>query len=315
MFITSRMSPGELLAHFLDLRGIKDAATADFHKYRHNDDLCPRFQRKVDALLMAYSSYHADVQDIQSMSDEGVDVLMRYVNDAGESRKACLQIKSHWEFEEWIAKRGGSMTEKLLAQHSRATHNAKINDYFIVLCTDADAHRDRIRQIRSTFKTYDTVRIVAPAKALAFFEMSESEIMFEVTRLLCADDPLLKAARHEMERRSDAEAYMLIHLACSALSGDETNEEGLFSLFDDWASLQEDPEAPGVPPIEDVVNALEDDGIIDRDSGYTKINIHRLPTALCAIYFDLKHRHRIRDMADALCKLLDVGTNAATESP
>jgi hypothetical protein len=118
-----------------------------------------------------------------------------------------------------------------------------------------------------------------------------------------------------MERRGDAEAYMLIHLACRALAGDEANEDELFSLFEDWAELQEDPEAPGIPPIEDVVNTLENDNIIDRDSGSMRINIHRLPTALCAIYFDLKHRHRIRDMADALCKLLDVGTNAATETP
>jgi hypothetical protein len=314
MFITNRMSPGELLAHFLDLRGVADATTAEFQKYRHNNDLCQRFQRNVDALLMAYSSYHADVQDIQSMSDEGVDTLMRYVNDARESRRACLQIKSHWEFAEWIAKRGGSMTEKLIAQHSRAIHNAKIDEYFIVLCTDADAHRNQIRMITSAFKNYPDVRIVLPSKAFAFFQMSEAEITLEVTRLLCSDDPLLAAARKEMARRGDAEAYMLTHLACRALSGEETNEELLFQLFDGWAELQGAPEAPSLPGIEDVVNSLESDDILDRDAG-DRINIHRLPTELCALYFDIKHRHRIQDMADYLCKLMEVGTSAATETP
>ena len=148
MFITSRMSPGELLAHFLDLRGVKATDTAAFRQYRHNDDLCPRFQRNVDALLDAYS-YHADAHDIQSMSDQGVDVLLRYVNAEGERRRAGLQIKSHKEFEDWAAKRGPSMIDTLKLQHSRAKHDAKIGDYFIVLCTDAQQHREQIRQIGS----------------------------------------------------------------------------------------------------------------------------------------------------------------------
>jgi len=307
MFITSRLSPAELVAHFFDLRGVTETETQAFRELRHNKDLCPRFRRNVDALLTSYSAYHADVHDIQSMSDEGVDVLLRCTMEGSSAWRIGLQVKSYPEFEDWVAKRGSSMTEKLVAQHSRATHNAKVDDYYIVLCTDANEHRGQIRQIVSTFKNYASVRVIIPQKALAFYQMWEDLISIEVTRLLCADDLLLTAARDEMQRLEDAEAYLLIHLACSALAGDEIGRDDISRMFSDWKELQENEDGKDRDMLVNFINGFEEQNILDVIDEDYSVRIQNLPASLCALYFDLKHRHEIRDMAEHLCSLLGVG--------
>jgi hypothetical protein len=310
------MTPGELLAHFFDLRGDSDSDTARFSDFRHNNDLCPRFQKNVDALLSTYSSYYADAQDIQGMSDEGVDVLLRYVDRNGSRMRAGIQVKSHKEFEDWMKKSergGGSMVEKLLAQYGRAKNNAKINDYYIVLCTNEEVHRDWIRQITAAFKNFEDVKVITPKKALAFFEMSDDEVSLNVTRILCADDPLLKGAQNQMTTLGYAKAYMLLHLTCYALSSSSRADDNLLlSLFEDCSPLQDEHDVTVDPYLlGNILSFFEDSNIIEREDGGSEIftiNISNLPASLCAIYFDQKYRnnHDSKDMAEYLCNLLEI---------
>jgi hypothetical protein len=78
MFITNPLTPAQLLAELLSLRHRSKADTVSFRPLRHNSDLCPAFQEKVDEMLDAYMRHRTDVQDIQGPRDGGVDVLLRY---------------------------------------------------------------------------------------------------------------------------------------------------------------------------------------------------------------------------------------------
>jgi hypothetical protein len=77
--------------------------------------------------------------------------------------------------------------------------------------------------------------------------------------------------------------------------------------------LQADPDAVDPDLLVDTVNSLENQGIIDRESGAFAIRIESLPVPLCALYFDQKHRHHISDMAGHLSRLLGVGQTGDPE--
>ena len=57
MFITERLTPAETLSELLGLKGYSKADTARFRTLRHNDDLCPGFRDRVNAMLDAYKSH------------------------------------------------------------------------------------------------------------------------------------------------------------------------------------------------------------------------------------------------------------------
>jgi hypothetical protein len=299
MYITSQMTPGELLAYFLDLRGVVDEETEQFRRFQHNDDLCPGFYRNVDALVTAYCSYRTAVWDVQGPTDQGVDVLLCYRDAEGEARRSALQIKSFQEFASWSKRR--PMTETLLAQHSRARNTAKIDKYYIVCCTDLVLHRDRIRQISAAFMNYEDVKVIVPTKALPFFVMSEQGVSIEVTRVLCSDDPLFRSAQVELENLTDTHARMLIHLVCRALGESPVGDEWeLLDLFESVGHSDGDRAAI------EALSALERANVIDRDSETFTINVPNLPVALCALYFEQKYRSArwSRDLEHYLNELL-----------
>ena len=219
----------------------------------------------------------------------------------GLRRRAALQIKSYSEFEASKGVKATPMTTTLLLQHSRAAHNVHVDEYYIVLCTDAAKHRTQIRGIASAFKNYADVRIVIPQKALAFFKLGTEEVTLRVTQILCEDDLVLKAARKEVADDGELPLKFMIELTCRALSGyTSISVEELLSIGD----RGDDDDGEGRELI-DLVNQQEFGGMLERlgDDEFA-ILIDRLPTALCALYFDQKVRHHPGDIVAHLFGLL-----------
>jgi hypothetical protein len=304
MFITDHLTPAETMSELLNLKGYNKTDTGRFRKLRHNDHLCPGFRERSSAVLDAYKSHRTDVYDIQGPRDEGVDVLLTY-EDNGRHRLG-LQIKSFHEIEAWRLKQDKGFVQRLKAQHWAATQNLKVEDYYIVLCTDEREHKDQIRLICSEFKQSNRIKIVLPRTALAFFDLSDMEVQARVTRLLCQQDTILEAAVRVVEEMPPDRAFLLIALVCRAFeAGLHVSPETLHGIYANWQDIDRKA-APKGDRLGELVWELDSFGLSTTDEGF-KIEIPQLPTSLCAMYFDLKLRQS-GDVALGLATLLGLAS-------
>src|SRR5262249_3204217 len=145
--------------------------------------LCPGFQERIDLMLDAYLRLKVDVQDIQGIRDDGVDVLLRYRADDQE-HLIGLQIKSYAEIEAARRKKvegSGSLIQLLKAQYVQATESARVETWYLVLCTNQAKHRNTIRSICSEFKNFSKAKVILPRNALSFYQLQPSELIALVT--------------------------------------------------------------------------------------------------------------------------------------
>ena len=198
MFITDRLTPAEMLSELLAINGYTKPDTKRFELLRHDRDLCPQFCERTSAMLDAYMSHRTDVQVTQGPRDEGVDVMLNY-EDNGQHRLG-LQIKSYSEIELWNKGKQKDFVNTLKAQYTSAIQTVRVDDYYLLLCTDEIAHEKQIRIICSELKQFYRLKIVLPRRALAFYEMTDIEVRAFVTRLLCGHDTVLKAALKEIKK-------------------------------------------------------------------------------------------------------------------
>jgi hypothetical protein len=302
MFITDQLTPAETLSELVSLKGYSKADTERFRKLRHNDHLCPGFRERIAVMLEAYKSHRTDVHDIQGARDEGVDVLLRYTLD-GEHRIG-LQIKSFDEIEAWRTKRDREFVQRLKAQQATGVHNLRVEDYYLLLCTDEIEHKDQIRLICSELKQFAGLKIILPRQALAFYELADVEVQAHVTRLLCRDDSVLEAAVKSVRDMPPDRAFLTIALVCRAFEGQlRLSQKEVFDLYADWQGV--DPKSgPEGDRLANLVWELDGAGLTADGDGFV-IEIPQLSTALCAIYFDLKER-RSGDMVLGLAAMLGV---------
>ena len=249
--------------------------------------------------------HRTDVHDTQGPRDEGVDVQLSY-EDGGQHRVG-LQIKSFDEIEAWAKKRDREFMQRLKAQYATAMQNAKVEDYYVLLCTDEIEHKEQLRLICSEMKQFDQLKIVLPRQALALYDSSEAEIQAHVTRLLCKGDRVLEAALRAIAGMPADRAFMLLALICRAFAGHlNVSQEDVSEIYQEWEEFN-----PGLDPggerLADIVWELDGSGLSmsEGDDGFT-IEIAHLPTPLCAMYFDQKLRCG-GDPLTSLATLLGVG--------
>lgn len=306
MRITNPLTPVEIFTELLRRNALTDADTTDFKTYKHDKDLCPSFTELLEGMLGVFLSYHTDVHDIQGFSDEGIDVLLRYRDDDGE-HKIGFQIKSYDEFELW-AKKKLDVLKTLKAQYATAMHTVRAEEYFVVLCTDAIKHRNRIRSITSALKTFANCTVVKPKEALGLLQLGGFDTLIQTTRLICQDDRTLQAAESYVAGMAPAQAYAEIALVCSAFEdGLDLDERDIPEFLREW---EETFDAPRLDVHEegDIIDDLVTGQMIGYADGVYRIDVRRLPEQICALYFDQKvlgvstdRSFRIR-----LAKLLDL---------
>lgn len=290
MFITDELNPGEMLAELFQGSRVRAAATQAFAGLKHDKDLCPRFAEQLSIMLGVYKAYGHEVHDIQSFRDDGVDILMKYETKDGLERRAGLQIKSEDEFRQWEEKKL-SLPQILKAQFSTAVHNVGLNDFYVVLCVDADRHRSRIRTLCSELKNLTPCKIIEPVDVLDFYEMGAMDLWSRTSRLLCAHDLVLEAATSEADAEEPDVAFFTIALICDAFRGSGKVDDA--RLVDIWAAWEELAcEEAGEPDrLSDILGQLENNAILEYDGAASyDIRVGNLPKALCALYFDLKVR-------------------------
>ncbi len=265
-------------------------------------------------MLDVYAAYRQDAHDMQSIRDDGVDVLLKYQDRDEVDCRAALQIKSNDEFDKWEK---GTLPLPMIAkaQYVAAVENARIEDYYLVLCVDEIQHRKRVRSILSEFKNFGHCTIIEPCDALGFVEMSEHEVVAKVTRLLCRDDVVLTAAIEELDREAPDTAYVLLAIVCQGLRGDTKVDGGTLNTI--WADFLEfAPHLEKHDRLGGVLSELQGAGVLRWEGESDYIEIQNLPKGVCALYFDRKVRglEPDGDIFASLLHLLDVAERLADQA-
>ncbi|KQZ28348.1 hypothetical protein [Caulobacter sp. Root1472] len=299
MFISNQATPAETLAELLAMSSRDETDTARFKAFKHDKHLCPGFRRSIRAMMDAYKSHRTDVQTTQGPRDNGVDVLLTYKYDV-ESRRVGLQMKSYSEIQDYASGKDPGFVKNLKAQYAAAVQ--RVDDYYIVLCTDEVAHAGQIQTLSSEIAGWEKLKIILPSQALSFFEMTPDDVRAFVTRLLCEQDAVLEAALAAVDPDRPTESLMKLACVCRLLSTGvaELDDTALTELFVDATG---DTSADGLP---DLLWDLPTYGLEMIETAGYRIDLALLPSALCAIYFDslVRHNRSEGEMVDYLARLL-----------
>jgi hypothetical protein len=205
----------ENIIFLLRYRRAPERATEAFRQWKHNADLLPKMQRQLEVLRDARGKFQAVVYDIQGIHDAGSDMVIRYHIDDGPDDLICFQIKSFND----LSKK--DYLQELKAQRDDTFRDARApRHYFIVLCTDAIAHTDKIRQIAAAFKSAARTEVIEPAYAFTFLHHPKARIDAYVKRSMEADDIVVRMALDSIEIPSPTARALIVFMTVkSVLTG------------------------------------------------------------------------------------------------
>ena len=309
MLITEKTNPGKMLAELLRGPRVPPAATERFAEWKHNEYLCPKLAEQVKAMLSVFEAYGHGAYDVQGFQDKGVDVLMIYEDEDGKSRRVGLQVKSESEFRAWNSK-NTDMIKTIKTQHSNAIHDAKVDDYYLLLCVDAARHKEKIRSVNASLMNFNSCTVVEPEELLNLFMLSSMEVSAWATRELCRRDTILETAIDEMKMVDPDVAFFQIDLTCRVFDGMQVvKDKDLLNIWLDWEDLAED-RAGEEARISEVLSVLNGANLLQGDAGDDtfRIAVDQLPPAVCALYLDQNVRSlaSVAQMRDHLVRLMDL---------
>ena len=92
--------------------------------------------------------------------------------------------------------------------------------YFIVLCTDGVAHKNKIREIMAAFKDAERTEVIEPAYAFTFLHHPKARIEAYVKRSVETEDIVLRLALESIEIPSPSARALVIYMTIkSVLTG------------------------------------------------------------------------------------------------
>jgi hypothetical protein len=199
-----------IIDHLLRYVRAPERHTQALRRRAHNEDLCPAFRQKLELILDSYGRLSPIVYDTQGPRDDGTDVLIRHSESADAERPLIIgfQIKSGDDLRQrdWM--------QRLKAQHDDSFRKIQnLEYYFIVVCTDADVDREKIRLIESEFRTAERTRVIEPAYALTFLRLERERIDSFIARSLRSSDVVLQKAEGILDGLGSVmAAAIIIHL-------------------------------------------------------------------------------------------------------
>jgi hypothetical protein len=199
-----------LVANAFRYRTARPEETHIFRGLRHDADLVPKVTQQLRFLM---EGFHRDTNvtyDIQGMSDEGSDVLLRLQSVSSVSFIG-VQIKSHVE----LGEKG--IVADLRNQLSRSEDRYDpLLRWYIFLAADTSDAADRrtprrLSDIRAAFAKKRKVTIVDPVYSATFLCLSKAQMDSLTTLTLRTGDPLVEDAAADL-RRHPVEAALLLRL-------------------------------------------------------------------------------------------------------
>lgn len=158
-----------------------EGLTKQFAVMKHNDDLLPKICAKLERILAHFYKYRELVCDVQGVRDHGVDIVLKYEQDE-DSKKLGFQVKSFDDIKanDWQSKLKAQMFE------AQAYHSHSMVDFYILFCSDAVQHRDKIRNAMAdlTANAQFNCFPISPTMVLHFLNLGDAEIGAYIKPLL-----------------------------------------------------------------------------------------------------------------------------------
>lgn len=220
-----------LVANAFRYRTAKPGDTRILRDLRHDADLVPKVTQQLRFLMEGFQRDTNVTYDIQGLSDEGSDVLLRLQSTCNSSFIG-IQIKSHKE----LGEKG--LVSDLRDQLSRSEDRYEpLLRWYIFLGADISVKTDqntlrRVRNIQAAFAKKRKVTIVDPVYAVTFLRLSKAQMDSLTTLTLRTGDPLVEDAAADL-RRHPVEAALLLRLV--------TNMVGREAASTTFEELQSDP--------------------------------------------------------------------------
>jgi uncharacterized protein DUF4365 len=214
------ITPLVILEEILRYREASLADTRWFREKKHDKDLCPAVEGRLQELIDYFLKYHAIVNTIQGLRDHGVDVLLRYAlssDPTQDENVVGIQIKSFDDIKR------GNILKELKAQYFDAVdrYGNALERYFILLCTDEAEQWQYVRNIAAEFSKDKRIRVITPKFSYTFLHLREEIVSATVDRFLRDEDYLHAQAKQEIIRLSPIEFALVISALVSTTTGDQ----------------------------------------------------------------------------------------------
>ena len=233
-----RESLQDSITRLLRYQRVPARATKLFRSWKHNSDILPKLQTQLEMVLDAYGKFEPVVYDTQGPRDDGSDVVLRYrPRDSPDTFELiCFQVKS---FDD-LAKTG--YMQELKAQRDDSFRKVGgMRHYFLILCTDSEAHKDRVRNIMAEFRSADRTEVIEPGFAYTFLHHPKTRVEALIKRAMEEEDYVFQLARTSLELESPSARALAIFIvvrsaftAASRFTIDELlGDPGLRSIYED----------------------------------------------------------------------------------
>src|ERR1039458_1441951 len=186
-------------------------ATEDFRNWKHNDRILPPLEEQLETILQAYEKFEPIVYDTQGIHDDGVDLVLKHrekEESVDDVRLIGFQVKSFSD----LSRKG--YLQELKAQHGDAFRKVSGLEYlFIMLCTDATEHQNKIRQICAEFRSDSKTEIIVPGYSFAFLSNTRSRVYARVKRKFDEKDVVYRKAVEILDMPDPSARALTIFLA------------------------------------------------------------------------------------------------------
>jgi len=186
-----------------------EKVTSIFRTWKHNTDMLPRLQKQLEMVLEAYGKFQHAVYDTQGIHDDGSDLVLHYRPERSDEglELVCFQVKS---FDDLGKK---TYMQELKAQRDDSFRKVVgLHYWYLLLCTDAKAHKNRVRSIMAEFRSAYRTEVIEPAFAYTFFHHPKTRIEALVKRSMEADDAVFRLALESLDLESPSARALTIFL-------------------------------------------------------------------------------------------------------
>ncbi|MDE7292106.1 MAG: hypothetical protein K2N58_08690 [Treponemataceae bacterium] len=197
----------ELIFEILKIKTYTRNETKTFKKLKHNNQLVTTFKSNFESLVRLMGSYYNDCYDIQGVNDDGVDVLLKYRSEDDE-HKVGFQIKSYDDIQD------KNWHKTLKSQLFEAQGIWQLDDLYVVFCTDAIEHENKLRNSICEIQKYSAgkIHVIEPEEALTFYNFNSIDIISIIYKFYHKFDSQLEKAKKCLKWLSNKEKEILIHI-------------------------------------------------------------------------------------------------------
>lgn len=291
MHAKDQITPAAVLAELVCYPKAQPEDTESFCHLKHDKDLYPGFYDNVERILASFDKYVPVTYDIQSPG-RGPDMVVRYSGKAifdGEERYIAIEIRSFDEFET-----DDDFLPEIKAQidELEKDYGARLERYFLLLCTEYSKHLHRVRAISDELKANDKVIVAEPHAAWSLFALEDAMIDAISDRLIYSEDYVRRQAGEQVAGIGKRRLMLLLSCLIQAIE-----ENGGFAVSDEFVmhnnhvqEFEEDHPEGGGSLSEDIV-AMEG-RFFFREADVDGFEIYQdSVAAIVAMYYDAKVRY------------------------